>query len=97
MLPWHRSRAVSTWTVQDDDLVFLKKTHPSSLKDVKDLAGKPLWVSAGGQMDIYPYTGHRVDYGHEAGLLLGADRIEIKDAVEASAPKAATFRIPGGR
>lgn len=87
---------VSTWTVKDDDLVFLKKTHPSTLKDVKDLAGKPLWISAGGQMDIYPYTAHRVDYMHPAGLLLGADRIDVKDAVEAAAPKAATFRIPGG-
>ena len=86
----------STWTVQDDDLVFLKKTRPSSLKDVKDLAGKPLWVSAGGQMDFYPYVGHKVEYGKSAGLILGADRLDIKDAIEAVAPKSATFRIPGG-
>jgi hypothetical protein len=86
----------STWIVQDDDLVFLKKTRPSSLKDVKDLAGKPLWVSAGGQMDFYPYAGHKVEYGKSAGLILGADRLDIKDAIEAVAPKSATFRIPGG-
>ena len=85
-----------TYKVQDDDLVFLKKTRPSSLKNVKDLAGKPLWVSAGGQMDIYPYTAGRVEYGKPAGLLLGADRVDVKDAVEAVAPKTATFRIPGG-
>ncbi len=85
-----------TYKVQDDDLVFLKKTRPSTLKDVKDLAGKPLWVSAGGQMDIYPLTSGRVEYGKPSGLLLGAERIDVKDAVEAVAPKAATFRIPGG-
>jgi hypothetical protein len=86
----------STWTVSDDDMVFLKKTRPSSLQDVKDLAGKPLWVSAGGQLDYYKYEGHKVDYAHSAGLILGADRLDIKDAVEAVAPKSATFRIPGG-
>jgi len=86
----------STWTVSDDDMVFLKKTRPSTLQDVKDLAGKPLWVSAGGQMDYYPYVGHKVDYAHSAGLLLGTDRLDVKDAVEAVAPKAATFRIPCG-
>ena len=86
----------STWTVSDDDMVFLKKTRPSTLQDVKDLSGKPLWISAGGQIDYYPYTAHKVDYAHSSGILLGADRIDIKDAIEAIAPKAATFRIPGG-
>jgi len=84
------------YKVDDDDLVFLKKTHPSSLKDVKDLAGKPLWASAGGQLDYYNYTAHHVAYGKSAGLLLGADRLDIKDAVEAVAPKSAAFRIPAG-
>lgn len=85
-----------TYKVQEDDLVFLKKTRPSDMKDLKDLAGKPLWISAGGQLDYYPYTSHKVDYAHSAGILLGADRLDIKEAIEAVAPKSATFRIPGG-
>ena len=89
-------QTASTWTVSDDDMVFLKKTRPSTLQDVKDLSGKPLWISAGGQMDYYPYSAHRVDYAHSAGILLGADKIDVKDAIEAAAPKSATFRIPGG-
>lgn len=95
----HASEAAPSgpvYKVDDDDLVFLKKTHPSTLKDVKDLAGKPLWISAGGQMDIYPYRGHTVEYAKPSGLLLGAERIDVKDAVEAVAPPSATFRIPGG-
>ena len=35
-----------------DDLVFLKSEHPMSLKDEKDLKGRTLWVSAGGQMGL---------------------------------------------
>jgi len=84
------------YKVDPDDLVFLKKMRPDSLKDEKSLAGKTLWVSAGGQMDYYPYTGHKVDYAKSAGILLGADPLVIKDATEQVAPKSATFRIPGG-
>jgi hypothetical protein len=82
--------------IADDDLVFLKKKRPDSLKDVKELKGSTLWVSAGGQLDFYPYVGHAAQYGKSAGALLGAEPIVVKDAVEQVAPKAATFRIPGG-
>ncbi|MGD0442449.1 MAG: hypothetical protein ABSA39_00800 [Edaphobacter sp.] len=79
-----------------DDLVFLKKKRPDSLKDVKELKGSTLWISAGGQLDFYPYVGHAVQYGKSAGTLLGAEKLVVKDAVEQVAPKSATFRIPGG-
>jgi hypothetical protein len=79
-----------------DDLVFLKKERPSSSADLKDLYGKQLWVSAGGQMDYYPYAGHHADYAKTSGTLLGAEPLIIKEAFEQVAPKAATYRIPGG-
>jgi hypothetical protein len=82
--------------IADDELVFLKKKRPDTLKDIKELDGSKLWVSAGGQMEFYPYVGHAVQYGKSAGTLLGAEPIVVKDAVEQVAPKAATFRIPGG-
>ena len=47
-------------------------------------------------MDYYPYAAHRADYAKSAGTLLGAEPLVIKDAFEQVAPKAATFRIPGG-
>jgi len=80
----------------DDDLVFLKQKRPDSMKDVKELVGSTLWVSAGGQMEFYPYVAHAAQYGKSAGTLLGAEPIVVKDAVEQVAPKTATFRIPGG-
>jgi len=82
--------------IGSDDLVFLKQKRPDSLKDVKELVGSTVWVSAGGQMEFYPYAGHAAQYSKSAGTLLGAEPIVIKDAVEQVAPKAATFRIPGG-
>jgi len=80
----------------DDAVTYtLKHEHPMSLKDEKDLKGRTLWMSAAGQMDYYPYNGH-VDYAHSSGVLLGAEKLLVKDAVEQVAPKSAAFRIPQG-
>ena len=91
-------KVIATPTVKadPDDLVFLKKERPSSLADLKDLYGKTVWVSAGGQMEYYPYATHHADYGKSAGTLLGAEPMVIKDAFEQTAPKTATYRIKGG-
>jgi hypothetical protein len=82
--------------IADDDLVFLKQKRPDSMKDIKELVGSTVWVSAGGQMEYYPVAGHTAQYAKSAGTLLGAEPIVVKDAFEQVAPKAATFRIPGG-
>ncbi len=87
--------ASANYKSDPDDLVFLKQEHPMSLKDEKDLKGRTLWVSAGAQMDYYPYNGH-VDWDHSHGVLLGAEPIVVKDAVEAVAPAKTAFRIPAG-
>jgi hypothetical protein len=79
-----------------DDLVYLKQKRPSSLADVKELKGATVWISAGGQLEFYPYVGHAAQYGKSVGTLLGAEPLVVKDMVEQVAPKAATFRIPGG-
>lgn len=86
----------ATYKVDDDDLVFLKKKRQSSLKDAKDLIGSTLWVSAGGQMDFYPYAAHRADYSHSQGILLAAVPLLVKDAFEQVASKTGAFRIPAG-
>ena len=88
--------AAAEYKSDPDDLVFLKNEHPMSLKDEKDLKGRALWVSAGGQLDYYPYNGHMVNYDHSQGVLLGAEKLTVKDAVEQAAPKKAAFRIPQG-
>ena len=94
--PEKPTAAQPTYKVDADDLVFLKKKRQSSLKDAKDLIGQTIWVSAGGQMDYYPYTAHRADYAHSQGILLAAVPLLVKDAFEQVASKAGAFRIPAG-
>lgn len=88
--------AVNSKPTDPDDLVFLKRERPSSLADIKQLVGTTVWVSAGGQLDYYPYAAHRADYAKTVGTLLGAEPLAITGAFEQVAPKSATFRIPGG-
>ena len=89
-------KPVAREVLSDDNLVFLKKKRPDSMKDIQELVGSTVWISAGGQLEFYPVAGHTVEYAKSAGTLLGAEPIVIKGAVEQVAPKAATFRIPGG-
>jgi hypothetical protein len=89
-------KPVAVAKADPDDLVFLKKMRPDSLKDMKDLVGKTVWVSAGGQLDYYPYAGHKANYNKSEGLLLGADPLIIKDVVEQVAPTGVYLRIPRG-
>jgi hypothetical protein len=85
--------------VDPDDLVFLKKERPDSLKDEQALKGRTLWISAGGQMDYYADKGNHVDYTHSLGPLLGGQELAIKGAFEQKAPGTgpAVARIPAGQ
>jgi hypothetical protein len=94
--PDNSVKAPAREVIPADDLVFLKHKRPDTLKDIKDLAGTTVWVSAGGQLEYYPFVGHAAQYGKSAGTLLGAEPLVVKDAIEQVAQKAATFRIPGG-
>ncbi|SNS24979.1 hypothetical protein SAMN05421770_101181 [Granulicella rosea] len=89
---------VASAPINPDYNVFLKKERPDSLKDAKSLKGRTLWVSAGGQMNYYPFAAGKVDYAKDQGVLLGAEQLQIQDAVEQAAPKGslATSRIPAG-
>ncbi len=77
-----------------DEQVLLRVEHPSNLQDEKNLKGRTMWVSAGGQMDFYPFNGRAVDFTRPAGILLGAQKILIKDAVEQVVPKSLGARFP---
>jgi hypothetical protein len=86
-------------TINEDDLVFLKKQRPDSLKDERTLIGKTVWVSAADQMDYYKNTGKHVDYAHPVGVLLGAEPLVIDDVFEEKAPATgrAISRIAAGQ
>lgn len=68
-----------------DYYVNPKKLYPYDLKTAKQLTQQPVWVKEGYRYTYYPYDGARkkVDFAHEAGLLLPIERLEIKDVVMA--------------
>jgi hypothetical protein len=66
-----------------DYYVTPKKLYPYDLKSAKQLTQQPVWVKEGYRYTYYPYATarKRTDFGHEAGLLLPIERLEIKDVV----------------
>jgi hypothetical protein len=66
-----------------DYYVTPKKLYPYDLKSAKQLTQQPAWVKEGYRYTYYPYDAarRRTDFGHEAGLLLPIERLEIKDVV----------------
>ena len=79
-----------------DDMVFLKRKHPESLADLKDLYGQTVWVQAGGQMEYFAAAPHRADYTKQVGVLLGAEPLDIVEAFQQARPKGVKTRVPAG-
>lgn len=71
-----------------DYYVTPKKLYPYDIKTAKQLEQQPVWVKEGYRYTYYPYDAatKRVDFGHEAGLLLPIEKLAIKDVVKAKAP-----------
>src|SRR5260370_39005198 len=61
--------------IAEDDLVYLRQKRPTSLADVKELVGPPVWVSGGGHLAFSPYGGRSANYGKGAGVRRGAERM----------------------
>jgi hypothetical protein len=92
------AQPVASRKIDADDLVFLKKQRPDSLKDERALIGTTIWVSAANQMDYYVDKGKHVDYAKPVGLLKGAEPLVVKEVFEEKAPATgrAVMRIAAG-
>lgn len=68
-----------------DYYVNPKKLYPYDLKSARQLAQQAVWVKEGYRYTYYPYdeANNHVDFGHEAGLLLPIEKLQIKDVVTA--------------
>jgi len=77
-----------------DYYVSPKKLYPYDLKSAKQLTQQPVWVKEGYRYTYYPYDAarKRVDFAHEAGLLLPIERLEVKDVVTGTPPSAGSKR-----
>jgi hypothetical protein len=71
-----------------DYYVAPKKLYPYDLKSAKQLTQQPVWAKEGFKYTYYPYdpARKRVDFAHEAGLLLPIERLEVKDVVTDTPP-----------
>jgi hypothetical protein len=71
-----------------DYYVAPKKLHPYDLKSANQITQQPVWVKEGYRYTYYPYNvaARRTDFGHEAGLLLPIERLEIKRVEMETAP-----------
>ena len=60
-----------------------KKLYPFDLKSARQLTQQPVWTKEGYRYTYYPYDAarKRTGFGHDAGLLLPIERLEIKDVV----------------
>ncbi|MGO8794025.1 MAG: hypothetical protein ACLQLC_04315 [Candidatus Sulfotelmatobacter sp.] len=66
-----------------DYYVTPKKLHPYDLKSAKQLTQQPVWTAEGYRYTYYPYdaASKRVDFKHDAGLLLPLERLQITNVV----------------
>jgi hypothetical protein len=91
-----RSQPTSTQAppLNPDYYVTPKKLYPYDLKSARQLTRQPVWVKEGYRYTYYPYdrTRHRVDFAHEAGLLLPIEKLEIQDVITDAAPSAPGLR-----
>jgi len=86
-----QQQPVSSYKITSDDYVTPPKVFPYDTKSAaKELAGKAVWVRTGNQLAYYPYVaaGRSADFSHQAGLLGPLEKLEIKDAVLQTPPKA---------
>jgi hypothetical protein len=77
-----------------DYYVTPKKLYPYDLKSAHQLTEQPVWVKAGYSIRYYPYdrASRRVDFGHNAGLLLPLEKLDIKDVITAASPGSGSER-----
>jgi len=68
-----------------DYYVNPKKLYPYDLKSARQLMQQPVWVKEGYRYTYYAYdpASKKVDFAHNAGLLLPIEKLEIKDVITA--------------
>jgi hypothetical protein len=73
-----------------DYYVVPKKLYAYDVKSAKEgLTKGPVWVKEGYRYTYYPYdrATHHADFGHEAGLLVPLQKIEVKDVILDRSPE----------
>lgn len=69
-----------------DDVAVVRLEFPQHFEDVEDLKGKSVWMKSGYSMPYYPYTGGRVEFTKQLGLLPPDQRLDVKKVIKATPP-----------
>ena len=69
-----------------DQVAIVRLEFPQHFEDVKELEGKSLWMKSGYSMPYYPYTGGRVLFARQVGLIPPDQRLDVKKVIKAGAP-----------
>jgi hypothetical protein len=66
-----------------DYYITPRKLYPYDLKSARQLTQQPVWVKEGYRYTYYPYDpgARKVDFEHDAGLLLPIEKLTIKDVI----------------
>jgi hypothetical protein len=72
-----------------DYYVVPKRLHAYDLKSAQQLKDQPVWVKQGYRFTYYPYdpATQRVNFAHEAGLLLPLEKLQITKVMTDTPPK----------
>lgn len=69
-----------------DDVAVVRMDFPQHFDDLLDLQGKSVWMKDGNSMPYYPYTGGRVQFAKQIGLLPPDQKLEIKKFIKVAVP-----------
>jgi hypothetical protein len=86
----------STPPLDPDYYVIPKKIYAYDLKSAREgLTKGPVWVKEGYRYTFYPYdtASRHADFGHEAGLLLPIQKVEIQDVVLDRSPEKGQYQV----
>jgi hypothetical protein len=77
-------------TLNPDYYVSLRKLYAYDLASARELTQTPVWVRTGYGTVYYPFdpAAKHANFGHQAGLLLSLEKLQITDVVFDHAPSA---------
>lgn len=79
-----------------DDVALVRVEFPQHFEDVEDLKGKSVWMKSGYSMPYYPFTGGRVNFAKQVGLLPPDQQLDVKKVMKVTAPASVHDNVEHG-
>ena len=76
-----------------DDVAVVKILSPAHFDDVTPLAGTSVWMKDGYAMPYFAYTGGRVDFKKQIGLIPAAQKMDVKKVIRQAVPASVSDNV----